>query len=108
MPLQVHNTSDSQPTEELAEKPTRVRKPHSVVYEPYRSGVKVGGRTIQIGSVGDDVKRLQRMLNRRGASLELDGIFGPLTQAAVKRFQKAAKLKADGAVDRQTWAALGW
>jgi peptidoglycan hydrolase-like protein with peptidoglycan-binding domain len=84
------------------------RRPKPVVYEPYRSGVKVGGRTIQIGSVGDDVKRLQRMLNRRGAGLELDGRFGPLTQAAVKKFQKTVKLKADGVVSRQTWAALGW
>ena len=84
------------------------RKPKPIVYDPYRFGVRVGGRTIQIGSVGDDVKRLQRMLNRRGAGLELDGRFGPLTQAAVKRFQKTAKLKADGMVGRQTWAALGW
>jgi peptidoglycan hydrolase-like protein with peptidoglycan-binding domain len=101
MPVENEDQAPVEPT------PVR-RKPKPVVYEPYRFGVKVGGRTVQIGSVGDDVKRLQRMLNRRGADLELDGSFGLLTQAAVKRFQKAAKLKVDGMVGRSTWAALGW
>jgi peptidoglycan hydrolase-like protein with peptidoglycan-binding domain len=101
MPVENEGQAPVEPT------PTR-RKPKPVVYEPYRFGVKVGGRTVQIGSVGDDVKRLQRMLNRRGSGLELNGIFGPPTQAAAKQFQKAAKLKADGVVGRQTWAALGW
>lgn len=92
----------------LTARPPRKRKPKQISYEPYRIGVKVGGRTVGPGNVGDDVKRLQRMLNRQGAGLELDGIFGPLTEAAVKKFQKVTKVKADGVVDRQTWAALGW
>ena len=40
--------------------------------------------TIKKGSKGEDVKTLQRKLH-----LTSDGIFGPKTEEAVKKFQKA-------------------
>lgn len=54
------------------------------------------------GSKGDNVALLQQMLG----NLEIDGIFGRLTEAAVKAFQAANDLKVDGIVGAQTWAAL--
>ncbi|MFD7987670.1 C40 family peptidase [Kitasatospora indigofera] len=42
------------------------------------------------------VTELQRRLNGRGASLTVDGDFGPATLAAVKSFQSANGLGADG------------
>jgi peptidoglycan hydrolase-like protein with peptidoglycan-binding domain len=36
----------------------------------------------------------------------VDGIYGPRTRAAVRRFQLANHLTVDGWVGRQTWAAL--
>lgn len=36
-----------------------------------------------------------------------DGIFGPLTEEAVKELQKAKGLTPDGVVGARTWAALG-
>lgn len=36
-------------------------------------------------SQGEEVKNLQRYLNNKGEALEVDGIFGPLTAAAVQR-----------------------
>lgn len=58
--------------------------------------------TIKKGSRGEEVKTLQRKLN-----LYPDGIFGKLTEEAVKEFQKVHKLTADGIVGAKTWAALG-
>lgn len=54
------------------------------------------------GSKGEDVKLLQKKLN-----LIEDGIFGPLTEEAVKAFQVYKGLEADGIVGAKTWAALG-
>jgi hypothetical protein len=59
------------------------------------------------GSRGEPVRCLQESLNNwGGAKLLVDGIFGPATEAAVKRFQKAHKLVVDGVVGPQTWGAL--
>lgn len=62
--------------------------------------------TIKSGSKGDDVKKAQELLNKHGASLSVDGSFGPLTLAAVKKFQKENGLDVDGVVGPKTWAAL--
>lgn len=58
--------------------------------------------TLKRGSRGSEVKTLQGKLN-----LMADGIFGPLTEEAVKEFQKHAGLTVDGVVGARTWAALG-
>ncbi|NET41497.1 peptidoglycan-binding protein [Okeania sp. SIO2B3] len=62
--------------------------------------------TISRGSSGDDVKRLQMILNEMGYSLVVDGIFGSNTEAAVKEFQKNTTLEVDGIVGPLTWYAL--
>jgi cell wall-associated NlpC family hydrolase len=54
------------------------------------------------GSKHAAVVALQRRLG-----ISADGIFGPGTQAAVKRFQRAHGLTADGVVGPATWRALG-
>lgn len=58
--------------------------------------------TLKIGSKGNEVKILQIRLN-----LIADGIFGPITQEAVKDFQKKNNLTTDGIVGSTTWAKLG-
>ena len=57
---------------------------------------------IQRGSKGKAVKILQIILG----DLEVDGSFGPATQAATLAFQKKHGLTADGIVGPKTWRAL--
>jgi peptidoglycan hydrolase-like protein with peptidoglycan-binding domain len=63
-------------------------------------------RTIMRGDVGADVKLCQQRLNLKGAKLDVDGLFGPKTDAAVRDFQKKNKLTVDGIVGPKTWAVL--
>jgi hypothetical protein len=59
--------------------------------------------TVRQGARGEQVKALQRNLG----GLVVDGVFGPKTTEAVKKFQRANGLRVDGIVGRQTWGALG-
>ena len=61
---------------------------------------------LQEGDTGAAVKTLQTRLNAWGATLVVDGDFGPATLAAVKAFQTAHHLSVDGIVGPLTWAAL--
>lgn len=65
-------------------------------------------RTLRGGSRGDDVIDLQSRLNSAGASpkLETDGIFGPMTRAAVVAYQSSNSLDPDGIVGPLTWGKL--
>lgn len=56
---------------------------------------------------GAAVRALQAVLNASGFNCgEPDGSFGPNTDAAVRKFQKAKGLKVDGSVGEATWTAL--
>jgi len=64
-------------------------------------------QTVRYGSRGNDVAKLQTILNSLGYnSGRIDGIFGPGTLAAVKKFQAAHRLLQDGIVGPQTWGAM--
>jgi len=58
--------------------------------------------TVRQGDRGDAVRELQTLLD----GLTADGIFGPLTDQAVRLFQRENGLVEDGIVGRNTWGAL--
>jgi cell wall-associated NlpC family hydrolase len=58
-------------------------------------------RILRKGDTGPDVVRLQRLLG-----ISADGIFGPLTDRAVRRFQHEHQLLVDGEVGPHTKRAL--
>lgn len=71
--------------------------------------VTVSYPTIKVGSKGSDVKKAQQLLIAKGYSCGAagaDGDFGAATYNAVKKFQAANGLEADGIVGAKTWAAL--
>lgn len=59
------------------------------------------------GDRGEKVKSIQRALNRFGFNLDDDGVFGRLTEDAVREFQKRNNLDVDGIVGEDTLNALG-
>ena len=61
---------------------------------------------LSYGSKGSDVKTLQELLNQNGYSLDVDGIFGSKTQAAVKDYQTKNNLAVDGIAGNETWGSL--
>ncbi|MED3716473.1 peptidoglycan-binding protein [Geobacillus thermodenitrificans] len=63
---------------------------------------------LQIGTRGEEVKRVQTKLKQLGYFTypEITGYYGTITADAVRRFQKDAKLQANGIVDSQTYERL--
>ncbi len=62
---------------------------------------------VKIGSASHAVRRVQRALNSVGdGGLEVTGVFDPATTAAVRAYQKARGLPANGVVALDTWTEL--
>jgi hypothetical protein len=62
----------------------------------------LGRPTLRRGARGDLVKQIQSKLH-----IDPDGIFGAVTEAAVRQFQRDNGLVPDGIVGPRTWAILG-
>ena len=69
-------------------------------------GEQYPGVSIRKGNSGATVKSAQARLNVLGARLTADGKFGSATETAVKVFQAANGLTADGIIGRSTWNRL--
>lgn len=69
--------------------------------------IKIIMNTVKLGSKGNEVKTLQRILNcYYGNEIKIDGSFGYITERYVKKIQKKFKLKTDGICGKDTWYYL--
>jgi len=59
------------------------------------------------GASSESVKAVQTALNKNGAKLKVDGMMGPGTRSALKKYQSANGLKATGRIDDATKMKLG-
>lgn len=57
---------------------------------------------LRLNSRGDAVKDAQQALE-----IAIDGIFGPVTDAAVRAFQLEQQITVDGIIGPVTWERLG-
>ncbi|MBD2540651.1 peptidoglycan-binding protein [Coleofasciculus sp. FACHB-SPT36] len=84
----------------VRQRPQPVSKASQVSQRP-RSGV------LQEGDSGPEVVALQQRLQKQGYfQANITGYYGPITKAAVNRFQQAAGMPVDGIVGSDTQAAL--
>ena len=64
--------------------------------------------TLRVGSKGSEVKSLQQKLISLGyLNGKADGIYGKMTAEAVRAYQRAKKLTADGVAGQKTLSSLG-
>ncbi|MFE1748416.1 peptidoglycan-binding protein [Coleofasciculus sp. H7-2] len=90
----------SQRFQSFRQRPQSVSKPSQVSQRP-RSGV------LREGDSGSEVAALQQRLQKQGYfQAKVTGYYGPITKAAVNRFQQVAGMPADGIAGSDTQAAL--
>lgn len=100
----LHEAS-TMPATGTPQRPAETRSQREREAAPSRTALEQGAR-------GDNVRRLQSDLARlgygatAGRALQADGEYGPLTAAAVSRFQDDRRLRVDGIADTQTCDAI--
>ncbi|WP_345015438.1 peptidoglycan-binding protein [Streptomyces shaanxiensis] len=73
----------------------------------YAGNSRTREAVLAYGHAGPEVAEAQCLLRRAGISPGgIDGIFGPVTEGAVRQLQKRAGLVVDGIVGPHTWKAL--
>jgi peptidoglycan hydrolase-like protein with peptidoglycan-binding domain len=92
------SAADSAPT--VVPPPAAAEKKEAAI-DKKEAEVKEEHPWLRQGSVGDSVKELQRILG-----VATDGVFGRLTERAVREFQFSHDLAVDGIVGPATWAKL--
>jgi hypothetical protein len=65
-----------------------------------------GNALVRKGTKGTAARIVQALLNGHGASLVVDGDAGDRTDAAVRSFQRWARVRVDGIVGPHTWSRL--
>ncbi|AHN84049.1 endolysin [Mycobacterium phage Hawkeye] len=113
MHFELHFAEGHQGTEDLARDLLNglwgIWAPGSGPSAPPASGGDAG--ILTIGSTGEEVRKLQDGMNKvfpnyRSMPLDVDGIYGPMTAAAVTEFQQRSGISVDGDVGPETKGKL--
>ena len=70
------------------------------------TSISFAGATFHPGDKGNQITTIQQALANYGYDISVDGDYGASTQAAVRQFQEAQGLEADGIVGAATYEAL--
>jgi peptidoglycan hydrolase-like protein with peptidoglycan-binding domain len=57
---------------------------------------------------GEEVRKVQAALNTHGFANRRDSVYGPFTEALMKKFQASQELKVDGVVGSQLALLLAY
>ena len=101
--------STSCPEKYMMEWVRQHRTGNKVVQPTKKPAVKKPAKTTRLvkqGSRGAHVKMMQTLLNKNGFKLTVDGVAGPLTIGALKKYQLRSGLQVDGLCGKQSWKAL--
>lgn len=82
----------------------------ALILTPLQAFANIGDQTLRPGMTHNDVKQLQQLLKTKGYFTYTGSpttYFGTYSVSAVKKFQKAKGLTADGIVGKNTFNALG-
>lgn len=77
-----------------------------ITFESVNISIPIFTRDLSFGDKGSEVFEIQKKLVESGYPINIDGTFGPKTQAAVKELQNDLDLPVTGIVDRDLWEIL--
>lgn len=100
------DVSGGQIHEQLQTYPSNGTDAQRFRFVPLNRGAQHTRPLLRAGCTGEDVVYLQACLDQLHYSIEMDGIFGEDTRAAVCRMQADSGLVVDGVVGEKTWDAL--
>lgn len=88
------------------QEPDQLEQPLAPRFTPIRRQPYVSLEMTDPPIRGPRVAQVQRLLGRQGIPIRIDGIYGPVTAAAIRGFQRSRGLTADGRTNPPTMAAL--
>lgn len=109
LPVQQNDHGNAANTESVVaptEEPSVLSAFAASTAPPEWAKVEAGELVLRRGSRGAAVEHLQQLLVQAGHDVDVDGIFGGCTKAAVQAFQQGAGIGVDGAVGKNTAGVL--
>lgn len=94
------------PAYDTARPPSPTPAPRPVEPDSYTGRIIVELPMLQQGDNGQYVSNMQGLLVANGSGIDIDGDFGPMTNAALVEFQGAVGIDADGICGPVTWRHL--